>query len=172
MNVKLPEPRYTGAVSLEQSLRTRRSVRSYKSEPLSLQEVAQLLWAAQGVTASGGERTAPSAGALYPLRIYVAAGNVPNLAAGVYRYDPARHQLNPTLDGDMRGSLADASLEQYHVKIGAVVFIMTAIYERVTAQYGERGVRYVLMEAACRAELVPPGDRPGAGRGAHRRFSG
>ena len=88
MRIGLPEPRYDGDVSLEESLVKRRSVRDYAGEPLALEEVSQLLWAAQGTTADWSGRTAPSAGALYPLEVYVIVGDVRNLAAGVYRYDP------------------------------------------------------------------------------------
>jgi len=145
--IDLPEPQYDSEVSLEQSLLERRSVRDYSGQPLTLDEISQLLWAAQGLTDPGGYRTAPSAGALYPLELYIVAGNVEDLPPGVYRYQPDGHQLVKTLDGDKRAELASAALEQSCVEEGAVDFAFTAVYERTTGKYGERGIRYVHMEA-------------------------
>ena len=150
--IKLPEPSYDSEVSLEQSLLNRRSIRSYTGEPLTLQEVSQLLWAAQGLTDPGGLRAAPSAGALYPLELYLVAGDGEDLTAGVYRYQPDGHQLVKTLDGDMRAELAEAALGQAWVKEGAVSIVFTAVYERTTVKYGDRGVRYVHMEAGHAAQ--------------------
>jgi SagB-type dehydrogenase family enzyme len=150
--IKLPDPRYDSDVSLEQSLLQRRSVRSYTNEPLTLGEVSQLLWAAQGVTDARGFRTAPSAGALYPLELYVVAGNIQDLAAGVYRYEPDGHRLIRIREGDIRDELAQDALGQNCVKEGAVAFVLTAIYERTTGKYGERGIRYVHIEVGHAAQ--------------------
>jgi SagB-type dehydrogenase family enzyme len=150
--LELPEPRYDGNVSLEQSLLQRRSVRDYTGEPLTLAEVSQLLWAAQGITDAGGFRTAPSAGALYPLEIYVVVGDVRELTAGVYRYEPDGHRLLRLMDGDKRAGLAEAALGQNCVKAGAVDFVIAGVYERTTAKYGDRGVRYVHLEAGHAAQ--------------------
>ena len=150
--IKLPEPRYESQVSLEQSLRERRSVRSYSGQPLTLEELSQLLWAAQGFTDPRGFRAAPSAGALYPLELHIVAGEVDGLAAGVYRYQPDGHQLAKTLDGDKRAELAEAALGQEWVEEGAVAIVFTAVYQRTTGKYGERGIRYVHMEAGHAAQ--------------------
>ncbi len=150
--MKLPEPRYNSNVSIEQSLLQRRSIRSYRGEPLALQELSQLLWAAQGITGPGGLRTAPSAGALYPLELYVVAGNVQNFAPGVYRYEPNGHQLDKIGEGDRRAGLADAALGQSYVKEGAITFVFTAAYERTTGKYGDRGIRYVHIEVGHAAQ--------------------
>ncbi len=150
--IKLPEPQYDSKVSLEQSLLERRSVRDYTGQPLTLEEASQLLWAAQGITDPAGYRTAPSAGALYPLELYIVAGDVEGLAAGVYRYQPEGHQLVKTLDGDKRAALAQAALEQEWVEEGAAVFVFTAVYERTTGKYGQRGIRYVHMEVGHAAQ--------------------
>ena len=150
--MKLPKPRYDSEVSLEQSLLQRRSVRSYAEQAMTLPEVSQLLWAAQGITDPGGLRTAPSAGALYPLEIYVLVGNVQGLPSGVYRYEPGRHQLVKTMDGDRRDGLASAALGQDCVKEGAVAFVFTAVYERTTGKYGDRGIRYVHIEVGHAAQ--------------------
>jgi len=150
--IKLPEPRYDSEISIEQSLLERRSIRSYSGEPLTLEELSQLLWAAQGLTDPGGLRAAPSAGGLYPLELYLVAGDVDDLTAGVYRYQPDGHQLVKTLDGDRRAELAEAALGQDWVKEGAVSIVFTAVYERTTVKYGDRGVRYVHMEAGHAAQ--------------------
>lgn len=150
--IELPEPQYDSDVSIEQSLLRRRSIRSYTGESLTLHEVAQLLWAAQGVTDPTGFRTAPSAGALYPLELYVVAGDVQDLSSGVYRYDPDEHQLLRTMEGDKRVELADAALGQYFIGEGAIVIVFTAVYERTTGKYGDRGIRYVHMEVGHAAQ--------------------
>jgi len=150
--INLPEPQYDSDVSIEQSLLNRRSIRSYTGEPLTLQEVSQLLWAAQGITDPGGFRTAPSAGALYPLELYLVAGDVEDLTSGVYRYEPDGHQLSRIIDGDKRAKLADAALAQSWVKEGAISIVFTAVYGRTTVKYGDRGIRYVHMEVGHAAQ--------------------
>jgi len=150
----LPEPRLKSAVSLEETLLQRRSAREYADEALTLEEVSQLLWAAQGVTAEWGGRTAPSAGALYPLETYLVVGNVENLAPGVYKYKPERHELVKVKDDDVREELAKASLGQSWVKEGAIDIVIAAVYERTTRKYGDRGVRYVHMEAGHAAQNI------------------
>lgn len=152
--VPLPEPRLKSAVSLEETLLQRRSTREYADEALTLEEVSQLLWAAQGVTAEWGGRTAPSAGALYPLETYLVVGNVENLAPGVYKYKPERHELVKVKDDDVREELAKASLGQSWVKEGAIDIVIAAVYERTTRKYGDRGVRYVHMEAGHAAQNI------------------
>jgi SagB-type dehydrogenase family enzyme len=150
--INLPEPQYDSDVSIEQSLLNRRSIRSYTGEPLTLQEVSQLIWAAQGITDPGGFRTAPSAGALYPLELYLVVGDVEDLTSGVYRYEPDGHQLSRIIDGDKRAKLADAALAQSWVKEGAISIVFTAVYERTTVKYGDRGIRYVHMEVGHAAQ--------------------
>lgn len=150
--ISLPEPRYDSDVSIEQSLLQRRSIRSYTGEPLRLQEVSQLLWAAQGITDPRGYRTAPSAGALYPLEVYVMVGDVQDLTSGVYRYEPDEHRLVKTIDGDIRAELCGAALAQRCVKEGAIVFVFTAVYDRTTGKYGDRGIRYVHIEVGHAAQ--------------------
>lgn len=154
MTINLPQPRLKSDASLEETLLNRRSVREYAPAPLTLDEVAQLLWAAQGLTAKWGGRTAPSAGALYPLEVYLVAGNVTGLAAGVYRYAPEQHQLVLIRSGDTRHELAEAALAQDWIQEGAVSIVITAVYERTTRKYGERGIRYIYMEAGHAAQNV------------------
>lgn len=150
--VKLPEPRREGPMSLEAAIQARRSVREFTDEPLSLEEVGRLLWAAQGITSSQGARAAPSAGGTYPLEIYVAAGLVTGLEPGVYHYRPAGHELLPVLSGDVRARLAEASLDQAWVAEAAADVVIAAVYARTTEKYGERGIRYVHLEAGHAAE--------------------
>jgi len=141
-------------MSLEQALLARRSVRSFSNGALTLNELGQLLWAAQGITDSGGGRTAPSAGALYPLEIYVVAGNVDGLADGIYKYTPDSHSLLRVLDGDFRQALSQAAMSQSSVRQGAAAIVIMAVYARVTSKYGERGTRFVHLEAGHAAQNV------------------
>lgn len=152
--VRLPQPRYDSRYSIERALNERRSVRNYANEALSLFEVSQLLWAAQGITEPAGYRTAPSAGALYPLEIYLVAGSVRDLPAGVYRYAPGAHELRRTDEGDVRHLLARAALRQGAVRHAPAVLVFCAEYRRTTVKYGQRGVRYVFMEIGHASQNV------------------
>lgn len=152
--IKLPEPKYDSKVSIERALLQRRSIRTYKDESLTLSEVSQLVWAAQGVTGSRGLRTAPSAGALYPLEVYVVVGNVKDLADGVYKYKPSGHELLKISDGDKRTELYTAALSQSCIKRSAVVLVLSAVYERTTGKYGQRGIQYVHIEIGHAAQNI------------------
>ncbi len=127
-------------------MRARRSVRSYGARPLTLREVSQLLWAAQGITGADGGRTVPSAGALYPLEVYMVAGKVEGLPAGLYRYRPRRHDLARVRTGDLRAALASATYGQGWTAEAPAVIVFAAVHERTTSQYGGRGKMYVRME--------------------------
>ncbi len=151
--IALPSPKKTGTITLEQALQSRRSVRSFKPEPLTLEEISQLLWAAQGQT-SGRFRSAPSAGALFPLEVYVAVGNAEGLDAGVYRYVPAAHALSEVHQGNVLKSLSRAAYWQEWAGAGAIAIVISAVYERTTGKYGKRGVRYAHMEAGHAAQNV------------------
>lgn len=152
--IRLPEPRYDGSVSVEHALLSRRSVRKYKNEPLTLVEVSQLLWAAQGITAPRGYRTAPSAGALYPLEVYLVTGKVNDLSEGIYKYKYHDHALVQTVAGDKRAELSRAALHQGSILRAPTVLLFCAVYERITRKYGERGYRYVFMEIGHAAQNV------------------
>lgn len=153
--VQLPEPRLESNMSVEQALRDRRSVRSYKNQPLTIAEVGQLLWAAQGVTdKSRGYRTAPSAGATFPFEVYLVAGDVTGLTAGIYRYECPHHRLMLRREGDFRAKLSESALGQSSITNGALNIVLTGIYERTTQRYGDRGIRYVHMEAGHIAQNV------------------
>jgi SagB-type dehydrogenase family enzyme len=138
----LPPPRTEGPTSLEEALALRRSVRAFSSEPLSEGEIGQLLWAAQGITAEGGRRTAPSAGALYPLELYALTSD------GLWHYGPEDHALTRLADQDLRDELRAAALDQDAVGAAPLVVVITGVVERTAAKYGpERAPRYVLLEA-------------------------
>ncbi|MFC1875054.1 SagB/ThcOx family dehydrogenase [Chloroflexota bacterium] len=154
VTIILPEPKYDGGATFAEVLLGRRSVRHYIGEVLTLQELSQLLWAAQGITDARGFRTAPSAGATYPLEVYAVVGDVKGAAEGIYRYKSQEHRLLKVASGEWREALARAALDQQWVTQGAVNIIITAIYERTTGHYGKRGIRYVDMEAGHAAQNV------------------
>ncbi len=148
--MKLPQPRFDQTASLEKALRERRTVRSFGADPLSMEQVSSLLWAAQGVTEERGfKRSAPSAGALYPMDVYIAAGDrsVDGLNAGVYHYQPKDGSLKRMWDGDARNALARASLGQMWMSRAPINLVITAEYARICGKYGDRGVRYAMIEA-------------------------
>jgi SagB-type dehydrogenase family enzyme len=150
--VKLPQPVLSGTVSLEQALLSRRSIRTYSRDALTVDDLTQLLWAAQGVTHPRGYRTAPSAGALYPLELYAVVGHVIGLPTGYYRYRCREHALERQSPRDLRTELCRAALGQRPVERAPVTFLLTAVYGRMTAKYGSRGVRYTDMEAGHAAQ--------------------
>lgn len=156
--IKLPEPSYTGKVSVEDALNKRRSVRDFTEEGLTLKEVSQLLWACSGKTlegVTGATRTYPSAGGLYPLEIYIMAGEIEGVEAGVYKYNWEDHSLNQVKTGDYRRELAQAALGQRFVREAPLIIIITAIFRRTERIYGERGrVRFVPMDAGHAAQNV------------------
>lgn len=145
--IELPPPRLTGTIPLEQVLLQRRSVRDFAESPLSLAAFGQLLWSAQGISHPQGLRTAPSAGALYPLELYAVVGEVEGLQAGVYHFLPREHALQKVADGDRRSALARAALNQMWMQDAAVVIVFAAVVERTRRKYGDRAERYVDMEA-------------------------
>jgi SagB-type dehydrogenase family enzyme len=146
--IKLPSPISRGKMSLEQTILKRRSVRRFKNEPLSLEQLSQLLWSAQGITGTGGRRAAPSAGATYPLEVFVVVGNngLRTLAAGIYHYDVDNHSLSLHQSGDFQQKLADTALGQSYIARCPVDIIVCAIHPRTAYRYGRRGERYVHTE--------------------------
>ena len=152
--ISLPEPLYESNFSIEESLLKRRSTREYSDEQLTLYEVSQILWAAQGITHEKRLRTSPSAGGLYPLELYAVVGDVEGLEAGIYHYMPIENNLLKTVDGDRRSDIADAALEQDCVEKAAINIVITAIYERTTGKYDDRGIRYVHIEVGHTAQNI------------------
>jgi len=152
--IALPAPSRDGEVPVERALALRRSLRRFAPGPLPLSTVSQLLWAAQGITAPDGGRTAPSAGALYPLEVHLVAGDVWGVPPGVYRYEPRAHRLVLASQGDRRADIVEASLDQDWLAEAPAIVVLTAVYERTTRKYGERAARYVHMEVGHAAQNV------------------
>ena len=159
----LPPPNTEGVLSVEAALANRRSRRHFLNQALTMEQLSQILWAAYGITAPipghpalrGGLRTTPSAGALFPLEIYVVVGNVYGLTAGVYKYISEKHKLVRIIDRDIRAELSRAALNQLMVRDAPVTLVYTAVFERITARYGERGrERYVWIELGHSAQNV------------------
>jgi SagB-type dehydrogenase family enzyme len=152
--IKLPSPVFSSSTTIEEALLKRRSIREYKNEPLSLEQLSQLLWAAQGITDKEGKRTAPSAGALYGLEVYAAVSNVKNLDPGFYRYDPHTHSLSKKIARDVKKNISSAALGQSCINQAAVNIVIAGVYDRIKFKYGERGIRYTHMEAGHAAQNV------------------
>ena len=152
--IVLPEPRIQGGPSLADALVQRRTVRDYARREMTLEQLTLLLWAAQGINDPSGLRTAPSAGALYPLELVVVAGNIAGLENGIYRYRVQRHALERMVEGDFRARLARAAKGQAWIADGAAVLVLTAVYERTMRKYGDRGRRYVHIEVGHAAQNV------------------
>jgi len=144
--IKLPPPITEGDFALNEALAARRSVRSFTDRQLTLAEIGQLCWAAQGMTSGRGFRTAPSAGALYPLELYCVTGD------GVFRYLPRGHALEAVAGEKVLGALGDAALGQVCVSGAPCVFVFSAVYARTSKKYGERAARYVHIEVGHAAQ--------------------
>jgi SagB-type dehydrogenase family enzyme len=148
--IVLPKPSPDGKVSVEKAIQQRRTIRDFKETPLSIPHLAQLLWAAQGVTdPKGVRRSAPSGGARYPLDIYIIIGKkrVEGLGEGVYHYVPENHSISSMNKKDLRREIGSASLGQMWIAGASVMFVITAEYRRITGKYGDRGIRYAHIEA-------------------------
>ncbi len=162
--INLPEPAFESDVPVEEALKNRRSIRSYQDKELTLEHLSQILWSAYGITKPmesgpdflrGGLRAAPSAGARYPLEIYAVCGEVSGLAAGIYKYDSREHTLKLLQSGDHRSDLTEAAYGQSFIARAPASLFYSAIYERTTSKYGQRGKdRYVCMDLGHSAENV------------------
>ncbi len=153
--IALPAPRKAGSVSVEEAIGKRRSHRQFTRDPVPLGEISQVLWASQGISDERhGFRTVPSAGALYPLEVILVAGDVSGLLPGVYRYLPEEHALRRVRDGDIRPDLMSAGLGQSAIAGAPATIVIAADYGRTTVKYGDRGIRYVQMEAGHAAQNV------------------
>ncbi len=153
--IALPAPSRDGGIPVETAIEGRRSVRTFTDDSVTLEQLSQLLWAAQGITdRKGSWRSAPSAGATYPMEIFVVAGRVEGLDPGVYWYVPSSHTLNLLSAGDRRAELSEGALSQSSVLDAPLSLVIAGVYERTTEKYGERGVRYVHIEVGAVAENV------------------
>ncbi|MGD1055014.1 MAG: SagB/ThcOx family dehydrogenase [Nitrososphaerales archaeon] len=156
-SVVLPKPQVLGHMSVEEAIWKRRSVRKYHQKPLTLVQLSQILWAAQGITdTEGGHRAAPSPGAKYTLELYVFTkeGGISNLPAGVYHYDPASHSVTRIKMGDHTSPLQTAAGGQEQIGQAAAILAVTAVFGRATAKYGKRGIQYAMQESGCAAENI------------------
>ena len=152
--ISLPLPDTKGVVSLETIMINRRSIRHFKNKPLSLKQVSQLLWSAQGITDTRGFRTAPSAGGLYPLEIYLFAGDVDGLSDGIYRYIPESHKIRIIKKGDLRDELCNAALKQSSIRQAPASIMISGVLKRTTVKYGKRGPQYVCIEVGHAGQNV------------------
>ncbi len=153
--IKLPAPKLKGDVSVEEAISKRRSVRDYKSDAITLEQLSQLLWAGQGITAADFFRAAPSAGASYPLELFVIAGNIKGLPAGIYHYNVKEHSLSLHLKGDFREKIGTtAAFNQKCLSQAPAAISICAVYERTMKTYGKRGERYVPIDTGHAAENI------------------
>jgi SagB-type dehydrogenase family enzyme len=153
----LPKPRTVGRMSVEEAIYRRRSVRKYLRKPIKLDQLSQILWAAQGITdAQNGYRAAPSPGAKYTLELYVFTREegVTELPAGLYHYVPATHSITCLKTGDYTSSLQSAARGQEQVGQAAAIIAVTGVFERATVKYEKRGIQYAIQESGSAAENV------------------
>jgi SagB-type dehydrogenase family enzyme len=158
--VRLSPPQLTGGGPVWDVIRQRRSLRIFQDTPLKEAELSQLLWAAQGITRvirDFGLRTAPSAGALYPVETYLVIHSVEGIEPGVYHYAVERHELDQLQVGDFRAAVARAALDQKIAYRANVVFIWAAVFERSKWKYKQRAYRYVYLDAGHIAQNVALG---------------
>ena len=154
-NINLPKPKFESTTSVELALLKRRSNRNFADSSLNLDEVSQILWAAQGITdTSDMLRTVPSAGALYPLEIYLIAGKVNGFQPGIYRYNPTSHSLSVIMKGDRREDLCSAAMNQPSAKKAPVSILITAVWDRVMSKYSDRGKQYAIQESGHVAQNI------------------
>ena len=153
--ISLPIPHTKKTMTLSEAISKRRSWRNYKNEPVSLEDLSHLLWTAQGITDQENKfRAAPSAGALYPLELYVVVGNITNLVPGIYHYLPDSHSLIKISDGDKRSELFGAALSQEPVAQAPATIVFTADFNRTTKKYGQKGKQFVFVEVGHAAENI------------------
>jgi len=155
--IKLPLPQLEGKMSVEEALARRRSRRVFKDYSLTIEQVSQLLWSAQGITEEiNGLRTAPSAAALYPLDLYLVVGKdkVEDLKVGVYHYNPLQHSLTIILEEDRRREISQACLDKNQIGNAPISLIITAEFSRTTNKFGKKGINFVYMEAGHVAQNI------------------
>jgi SagB-type dehydrogenase family enzyme len=150
LKLELSPPETAGGARLWDAVRKRRSIRNYRNQPLSEAHLSQLLWATQGITRQEmgfAFRSAPSAGALYPVETYVAVHSVESIDAGIYHYGIQKHELELLNKGDFRDAVARAALDQDMAYSASIVFIWTALFQRSKWKYGQRAYRYIYIDA-------------------------
>lgn len=151
--VYLPEPLYEGTTSIEKALKMRRSHRNYSEKEISLEEISQILWSAQGIShRERNTRTVPSAGALYPLEIYLIAGEVKGVPEGIYKYSSINHSIKLSQEGDSRQKLLTCC--QSFVRKAPAIIVITGVYSRTATKYGKRAKQYVYIEAGAAGQNI------------------
>ncbi|MBM3253056.1 MAG: SagB/ThcOx family dehydrogenase [Candidatus Omnitrophica bacterium] len=147
--IKLPDVKFDSKISLEEAIRSRRSIRNFEERELSLEQIGKLLWAASGITDNSLKlRSAPSAGALYPLEIYIVKKD------GLFHYEPYIHSLRLIREGDLRRKLCESALNQTSIEKAPLSIIILCDYKRTTIRYGNRGIQYVHIEAGHVAQNI------------------
>ena len=159
MKINLPSPSFLSSQTLEQTIEQRRSCREFLDSPLAIHQLAQLLWSAQGITGLKDERSAPSAGAQYPLQVYVVSGNIEDVPVGLYQYQPLNQELHLVEKGDLRNALYEAALGlQPWVREAAIIVVLAADFSAMKEHFkeqppqGERGDRYIFLESGAVAQ--------------------
>ena len=145
--INLKKPLFKSSVSVEEALKARRSVRDYSDKPLTLDEISQLLWAGQGITNERGFRTNPSAGAAFPMELYLASHNITGIAPGLYHYSPHKETLTLVKEGSLRDQITSTEMYQKCVRNSAAVIIISGDFKRMANRHGVRNFRFVNMEA-------------------------
>jgi SagB-type dehydrogenase family enzyme len=156
-NKKIPLEQVTdlSKMKLSEAIQKRKSIRDFSDKPISKKFLSHLLWASTGIQRieQGYEyRTAPSAGALYPIETYLVVNNVESIEQGIYHYDIQNHQLEQLKQGDFGSDISNAALGQTMCHDAAVVFIWTAIFNRSKWKYDQRAFRYIYLDAGHIAE--------------------
>lgn len=155
--VTLPDPKVQGKISVEEAIYKRRSKRSYAKKPITLEQISQILWAAQGITdRERGYRSAPSPGAKYTIELYLVSGDpgVSGVAAGIYHYDPSRHVLSALKIGNFASRLMAAARDQEQIIQAAATVLISGVFKKAMVKYGERGIQYSLQESGAVGENI------------------
>lgn len=153
--IELPKPNNIKTETFNYAILNRRSIRNFSKKSLSKEQLSYLIWASTGLQRKEGNfdyRTAPSAGALYPIETYIVINNVKNIEQGVYHYNIKSHHLEEIKKGDYRSVIKEAALDQHMCYHAAAVFIWTAIFNRSKCKYGQRAYRYIYLDAGHIAE--------------------
>jgi len=146
--IELPQPKTKGTISIEEAIAKRRSVRNFQNKKLSIEQISQILWAAQGITSKRGFRSAPAAGAIYPMEIYLVSND------GLFHYIPQEHNTEKLKEGDLRKKLADAAFGQDFIETAGISIIIACDYEKIKWRYRDRATRYADMEAGHIAQNI------------------
>ncbi|KYK21512.1 hypothetical protein AYK25_03445 [Thermoplasmatales archaeon SM1-50] len=155
LHVTLPIPTSFSTCSFDETIKKRRSIRSFSTEPVQIEQLSYLLWVSTGIQRKEqgfAFRTAPSAGALYPIETYLVVHRVHGVECGVYHYDILHHRIEQLKKGDYRNAIAQAALDQTMCAQAAIVFVWSAMFNRSKCKYKQRAYRYIYLDAGHIAE--------------------